>query len=643
MRILLRQCASLLMLVVMGVARAQNGADGVDWRFYGGDAGGTKYSSLDAINAGNVRSLDVAWSWTTVDAPLQVKLADDDPAAGNASYFECTPIKIGSRLYVVTCLNQVAAIDAASGETIWVFDPKTYERGRPPQFGYVSRSIAYWEDGEDARIFLATGHAELIAIDAETGEQIESFGDGGRADFMKGVPRARLRTYGNSSGPTICRDTVVVGSNISDGPTTKEAAPGRVMGFDVRTGARKWVFNIIPQEGEVGLDTWEDESWTYSGGANVWSLITADPELGYVYLPTTTPTNDFYGGHRLGDNLFAESLVCLDAETGERVWHFQTVHHGLWDYDNPAAPNLVDIVVDGKPIKAVALVTKQGFVFVFDRATGEPVWPIEERAVPQSNVPGEKTAPTQPFPTKPPPFERQGFTKDDVIDFTPELHAEALEILKQYHTGPMFTPPAVDKPVLSLPGIGGGANWPGAGFDPETNILYVPSMTQPIPLQLGQPDGARSNFRYTRVRNKIEGPRGLPLVKPPYGRVTAIDLNKGDHVWMAVNGGDGPRDHPAIAHLDLPPLGTKCRAGVLVTKSLLWVTEGAGRSGSAVGGGTHLRALDKATGKELCKFELPSQTTGVPMTYSAGGKQFVVVAVGSSPAQLVAFAVAGSD
>ena len=607
----------MVLLAASMTSMAQQGASPGEWRHYGGDSGGTKYSPLDQINTDNVDDLRVAWSWTTVDAPLQEQLADD-PAAAGASYFECTPLKIDSRIYVITCLNQVAALDAATGETHWVYDPETYKRGRPPQFGYV-------------------------AIDAETGTPIDSFGNGGRADFMKGVPRARLRTYGNSSGPAVCNDTVIVGSNISDGPTTKEAAPGRVMGFDARTGKRKWVFNIIPQAGEFGLDTWEDESWTYSGGANVWSLITTDETLNRVYLPTTTPTNDFYGGHRLGDNLFAESLVCLDADTGERVWHFQTVHHGLWDYDNPAPPNLVDIVVDGKPIKAVALATKQGFVFVFDRVTGEPVWPIEERAVPQSAVPGERTSPTQPFPTKPPPFERQGFTEDDVIDFTPELHAEALEILKQFHTGPMFTPPALDKPVLSLPGYGGGANWPGAGFDPETNILYVPSMTQPMPLQIAPPDPARSNFRYSRIRNTIEGPRGLPLVKPPYGRVTAIDLNKGEHVWMAVNGGDGPRDHPAIAHLNLPPLGTKCRAGVLVTKSLLWVTEGAGRSGSATGGGTHLRALDKATGEERWKCELPDQPTGVPMTYLANGNQYIAVAVGSTPAQLMAFALNESE
>jgi quinoprotein glucose dehydrogenase len=637
MRSPIRLALLLSIAALLSIAEAQQGARAGDWRFYGGDAGGTKYSPLDEINPDNVKDVEVAWTWTTVDAPLQVELADDDPAAGGATYFQCTPLKVGSRLYVVTCLNQVAAINAATGETIWVFDPKTYDRGRPPQFGYVSRSIAYWEDGGEARIFMATGHAELIAIDAATGKIIESFAEEGRADFMEGVPRARLRTYGNSSGPAICNDTVVVGSNISDGPTTKEAAPGRVMGFDARTGKRKWVFNLIPQESEFGVDTWEDESWTYSGGANVWSLITTDPELGYVYLPTTTPTNDFYGGHRPGDNLFAESLVCLNAETGERIWHFQTVHHGLWDYDNPSPPNLVDITVDGTPIKAVAQVTKQGFVFVFDRITGEPVWPIEERAVPQSTVPGEKTSPTQPFPTKPPPFERQGFSAADVIDFTPELHAEALEILKQYHTGPLFTPPAIDKPVIILPGIGGGANWPGAGFDPETNILYVPSMSQPMPMQLGEPDPNRSNFRYTRIRNKIEGPRGLPLIKPPYGRITAIDLNKGEHVWMAVNGGDGPRDHPAIAHLDLPALGTKCRAGVLVTKSILWLTEGAGRSGSATGGGTHLRALNKTNGEELCKFELPSQPTGVPMTYEVDGKQYVVLAIGSTPAQLIAF------
>ena len=300
-----------------------------------------------------------------------------------------------------------------------------------------------------------------------------------------------------TSPPVICRDVVVVGSSISDGPQFKEAPRGDVQAFDVRTGKPAWIFHAIPQEGEFGNDTWEDDSWKYTGNANVWTLMSADEELGYVYLPMSTPTNDWYGGHRLGDDLFAECLVCVEAKTGKRVWHFQTVHHGLWDYDLPGAPVLCDIKVDGKPIKAVAQITKTGFTFVFDRATGKPVWPIEERPVPQSTVPGEKTSPTQPFPTKPAPYERQGSTEDNLIDFTPELRAEAKEILDEYDHGPLFTPPT-ERGTINLPGWAGGANWWGAAFDPDTGLFYVPSITSPITVKLNKPDPERSNLRFVR-------------------------------------------------------------------------------------------------------------------------------------------------
>jgi quinoprotein glucose dehydrogenase len=396
---------------------------------------------------------------------------------------------------------------------------------------------------------------------------------------------------------------VIVGSSISDGAAVKEGIPGRVKGFDVRTGAALWTFNIIPEEGERGAETWEDEAWRYTGGGNVWTPMTADDGLGYVYLATSTPTSDFYGGHRLGDGLFAESLVCLNARTGERVWHYQLVHHGLWDYDIPAPPNLVDITVEGRSIQAVAQVTKHGFTFVFDRVTGEPVWPIEERPVPQSDVPGEVTSPTQPFPTKPPPFARQGVRAEDVIDFTAELREEALAILANFKIGPLFTPPGVDKPLITMPGYGGGANWPGAAVDPDTATLYIPAMNHPTVLALRQADPARSNLRYTRRSASLRGPRGLPLFKPPYATLTAVDLNQGRIRWQVTNGGPGPVEHPALAGLDLPPLGTNARAGVL----------GA--------------------------FELPGEPTGVPMTYAVDGKQFIVVAVGTRPARLVALSL----
>ncbi|HKC89103.1 MAG TPA: PQQ-binding-like beta-propeller repeat protein, partial [Blastocatellia bacterium] len=366
-----------------------------------------------------------------------------------------------------------------------------------------------------------------------------------------------------------------------------EAPRGDIQAFDVRTGKPLWIFHTVPQAGESGNETWQNESWKYTGAANAWTLMSVDEELGYVYLPTGTPTNDWYGGHRLGNNLFAESLICLEAKTGKLVWHFQTVHHGLWDYDLPAAPTLVDITVKGKRIKAVAQITKTGFVWVFDRVNGKPVWPIEERAVPQSTVSGERTSPTQPFPTKPAPFESQGSTEDNLIDFTPELRAEAKQILEQYDHGPIFTPPT-EKGTINLPGWGGGGNWWGAAFDPQTGMLYVPSITAPIVVKLVKPDPARSNFNYVRggasIGGSVNGPRGLPLFKPPYGRITAINLNTGDHAWMIAHGdGDRKKINEVIKEMsgkdvDVGPVGAG-GGGPLLTKTLLFVGQGAGGRG----------------------------------------------------------------
>jgi quinoprotein glucose dehydrogenase len=426
----------------------------------------------------------------------------------------------------------------------------------------------------------------------------------------------------------------VVGSIVQDGTTFKKGPPGHVRGFDVKTGKMKWIFHTIPQEGEKGIETWENESWKYTGSCNVWSMIASDNELGYVYLPTSTPTGDFFGGHRLGDNLFAESLVCLDAETGQRVWHFQCTHHGLWDYDLPTAPTLMDVTIDGQQIKAVAQVSKQGFTYAFDRVTGEPLWPIEEREVPASSVPGERASPTQPFPTKPPPFERQGVTDDDLIDLTSELRKEALAIVAaDYTTGPIFTPPRTKdqgKPVIQLPGDGGGANWTGAAFDPESGQFYIPSVTTPKTLALGKPDPARSDLNFTPQgwTSAVRGPQGLPLVKPPYARITAIDMNAGDHTWMTPHG-DGPRDHPAIKHLELGALGQAGfhAGGPLVTKTLLIVAHG-GRDVDPTEGARRLSVYDKMTGEYLGSIPLPAIPYGNPITYLHNGKQWIAVAVG---------------
>ena len=440
---------------------------------------------------------------------------------------------------------------------------------------------------------------------------------------------------------------------MADHPATMEQHPGDVRAYDVRTGALRWTWSPVPNAGEPGVETWLDDSWTYSGMANVWTMFSADLELGLVYLPTGAPTNDMYGGHRPGNNLYANSLVCVRAETGERVWHFQTVHHDLWDYDNNVAPILMDITVDGRPVKAVVQLTKQAIAYVFDRVTGEPIWPIVERPVAGSNTPGEWIAATQPFPTKPAPFDRHGVTEDDVIDFTPELRAEALEILKPYILGPIFTPPSIrsddpedTKGTFQLLGSVGGAEWGGAGFDPETGMLYIPSVTAGFVADLtpGNPD--RMNVRFTRGnREFIAGPRGLPLTKPPYGRITAIDMNTGEHVWMVPNG-DGPRQHPDLAHLNLPPLGQPGRSMTLLTKSLLFVSEGdpimvRTPPGAGPDAGKRLRAYNKTSGAVVWETEFAAGTNGSPITYLHDGKQYIVLPIGSldHPGEWIALAL----
>jgi quinoprotein glucose dehydrogenase len=429
-----------------------------------------------------------------------------------------------------------------------------------------------------------------------------------------------------------------------------EGEPGDVRAYDVRTGKLRWTFRVIPRPGEVGNETWENDSWSYSGAANVWSLMSADEELGYVYLPTSSATNDMFGGHRLGANLFSSSIVCVDVATGKRVWHFQTVHHDLFDYDNPAAPILADITVNGRRIRAIVQVTKQSWAYVLDRVTGAPVWPIDERPAPASTVPGERASATQPVPTRPPAFDRQGISADDLIDFTPELRAEAMEIARNYVMGPVFTPPSIQgegandkKGTIQMPGSVGGADWTGAAFDPESGALFVPSMTNPFVANLLPGDPKATNLRYRAgSRALLSGPQGLPLVKPPYGRITALDLNRGEQSWMVPNG-DGPRQHPAIRHLNLGPLGHAVRTGVVATKTLLFVTEGDQISVRTPpgGGGRKIRAHDKGTGATVWEMTLDAGATGAPMTYLHKGKQYIVVAIGGQnhPAEFVALSL----
>lgn len=617
-------------------AQVGKGAADGRWPHYGGDKASTKYSPLDQINADNVAQLSVAWTWQTPDDELKKK----QRGLGTFTW-EATPLAVGDRLYTSTSLSQVAAINAQTGETIWVYNPEVYKAGRPTNLGFVHRGLEYWSGDGQERVFLAGHDAYLYSIDARTGQLDPTFGDNGRIDLTAAIPNAvRAKNYTVTSPPIVCRDVIVVGASISDIPMMKEAPRGDVQAFDVRTGKPRWIFHAIAQPGEFGYETWEGDSWQYTGNANVWTLMSADEELGYVYLPMSTPTNDWYGGHRLGDGLFAESLVCVDVTTGKRVWHYQTVHHGVWDYDLPGAPVLCDLKVDGQPIKAVAQITKTGFTFVFDRVSGKSVWPIEERPVPPSAVPGEKLSPTQPFPTKPAPYETQGSTEDNLIDFTPELKAEALKILNSYDHGPLFTPPT-ERGTVNLPGWGGGGNWWGAAFDPETGQFYVPSMTAPIVVQLVEPKPDRSNFRFIRGGGSfggwLEGPRGLPLFKPPYGRITAINLHTGEHTWM-VPIGDGPRQKVSklVGH-DVGPLGDG-GGGPLLTKTLLFVGQGSGnRGGKAERTGHVLRAYSKSTGDVIAEATLPEAPSGTPMTYMAGGRQYIAVA--TSKGTLVALAL----
>ncbi len=653
------RCLAALLATTLCLSPNPAQSQTVEWPSYAHDVFGTKYSPLDQIDASNVDKLEIVWRQPVIPDAIR----DGDTSVGTSNS-QNTPLMAGGLLYVSTGFGTVAALDPTTGEVVWNDDVPVFADA-PQQRTRAPRGVAYWSDGNDARVIAARG-PKLVALNAKTGERIADFGDGGEVDLRDGLLRD-YPGYNWNGAPLVVNDVIIVGSQVPDilnnqMPAMKETPRGDVRGFDVRTGELFWTFHTIPLEDQFGVDTWgvdpdsDQPSWSYTGNTNLWAHPTADPELGYVYLPLSTPGSDYYGGHRPGDNLFAESLVCVDAKTGARIWHFQAVHHGVWDYDFPASAILVDIVVDGRPIKAVAIVSKQAFTYVFDRATGEPVWPIEERPVPSSTVPGEQLAPTQPFPTKPPPFDMQGVTLDDLIDFTPELRATAEEILnRDYEWGPMFAAPILVDPddpdgkkgTILSPGTAGGVNWQGAGIDPETGILYATSTYAHNVIGLTRSHHPRSDVRYARTGYvPVIGPKGLPLFKPPYGRITAIDLNKGEILWQVPNG-EGPRDHPALKALDLPWLGQPGRASVLVTPTLLFAGEGPNVGLAALTqfwggpGGKMFRAYDKTTGDVVSEVELPGGTSGAPMTYMIDGKQYIVVAVGwdDLPSEWVALAL----
>jgi glucose dehydrogenase len=562
-----------------------------EWPVYGGDQGATRYASIADIDRTNLANLQIAWTWK----PGERALPEFGTQPGT---FQNTPLMIDDVLYLSTPYNRVVALDARSGREMWRYDPEPFRDGQPPNgTGFVHRGVAAWRDETgQLRIFMNSRY-RLICLDAKTGTPVRSFGDNGIVDLMVGLSwRGDRRHYTNTSPPVVYRNLVILGNGVGDRLVYPNDPPGDVRAFDTRTGRIVWTFRPIPRPGEFGNETWENDSWKHTGHTNVWAPMSLDESRGLLYLPVSTPSNDYYGATRLGANLFAESLVCLDAATGTRKWHFQIVHHGLWDYDLPAAPILVPITVDGRRIDAAVQLTKQGFAFVFDRVTGEPVWPIEERAVAASDVPNEKAWRTQPFPTKPPAFTAHGVSLDDAFDLTAELRDLARAELSKYHLGPLYTPPSLQGTVMR-PGVIGGANWGGGAFDPSTGLLYVKtSANTPAILRLAEPDESPDNPR----RDEVDAPlinrggnaqfmNGLPLLKPPYGQLTAIDLNRGVIAWQ-VPFGDTPalRTHPALKGVALPEkLGVSGAPGAIVTSGGLVF---------AGGGDAALNAVDATTG-----------------------------------------------
>jgi quinoprotein glucose dehydrogenase len=702
------------LIVASALVSGQAGSANGEWPHWGADLGSSKYSALDQINRDNVKNLRVAWRWKS-----------DNFGPRPQNNMEATPLMIGGVLYTVAGFRpNVVAIDAATGETLWSYRLDEGERGdRAPRS--VSRGVEYWTDGKQARIILMTRGYQLVSLDAKTGLPDPAFGRNGVIDLYQDFdqPPPQDGVISSTSPAVVVRNVIVIGAAMVGGtaPRSKENTKGYIRGFDVRSGKRLWTFHTIPQPGEFGNDTWQNDSWSYTGNTSVWSPFSGDEELGYVYLPVESATGDFYGGHRPGNNLFAGSLVCVDARTGKRVWHQQLVHHDIWDYDLASPPTLINITVSGKPIRAVAQVTKWGYLFVFDRVNGTPVWPIEQRKVEAGTVPGEWYAPTQPHPTKPAPYDRQGVTEQDLIDFTPELNAEARAMLKEYKIGPLFTPPIVNgtnglRGTLQIPAAQGAALWQGAAWDPETNMLYVPSVTN-VTNNVLQPGADRSDMSFIGggggggrgappagargagpgapgapsgagpAPNGIDpeqaaaarggggagaaggragggggrgpalpplgpgasrgpwgmGPQGLPLVKPPYGRITAYNMNTGDIVWQVANGDtyDWIKTHPALKGVTIPRTGRADEGGIVVTKTLAFAGQGCGLFRGGGGGGNMFSAYDKMTGALVHELPLPANTCGNPMTYMVNGKQYIVVAVGAQnfPAELVALSL----
>ena len=621
-----------------------------EWRYLNADPLNTRYSPLDQIAKDNFNKLKIAWRWKAAIGPAPSSLGgtaqgNGDPVLAQFKS-EATPVMANGVLYESAGGQRVvAALDAASGKQLWLWngiDEQGRDRKAPRR--NAGRGVGYWTDGREERIFVITTGFYLVALNAKTGTPVQSFGVNGAVDLMKelNVDFDHVSRIGNSSPPMVYRDTVIVPPALEEGfvPSSMRNTPGYVMAFDARTGKQKWAFHTVPKNGEPGADTWEQNANTYTGNTGVWAPISVDPELGYAYLPIETPTDDYYGGHRLGSNLFANSVVAVDLETGERIWHYQITHHDIWNYDLSSAPTLVNMTVNGRPVKALVQLTKQGYAYVLDRVTGQPIWPIEERAVPASDVPGERASPTQPHPTKPAPYEYQGYNENDLIDFTPALRAEAISIAKQYRLGPLFTPPSEikdngTKGTWYNPGGTGGSLWQSAGFDPETSYFYIPTKAGPTVVTVR--NDAKSDLRYSRGPGPNLSVQGLPILKPPYSRIVALDLNTGEYAWTVPLGTTPERvaKHPALAGINLPNTGgIGLHATLLVTKTLLIAGEG-------WGGEPVIRAYDKKTGAIVGELSIPGQMGSMPMTYTVNGKQYVAFTVGApmQTAELIALAL----
>jgi quinoprotein glucose dehydrogenase len=635
-RLITSLIASIGALTCAPTVWSQSGTDVSkgDWPDYNGNMAAQSYSPLDQINAENVGSLALAWRFST-------EKFGPSPEFNNTS----TPLEVDGVLYITMgSTRNVAALDATSGQVLWLWRPQEGVRfDNAPRKG-AGRGVAFWRDGDKRRVMTITPGFILASLDADTGIPDPKFGNNGRVDLFEGLRNAEGFEdidIGSSMPPFVMNDVVVVGPAHKVGmrPRSKSNVKGDVRGYDAHTGKHLWTFHTIPEKGEFGSETWLDNGIEFTGNAGVWAPMSGDPELGLVYLPVESATGDRYGGDRPGANLFANAVVAVDIKTGKRKWHYQLIHHDIWDWDNPAAPVLADLP-NGR--KVVMQVTKQNWVYTFDRTTGEPIWPIEEKPVPAGDVPGEWYAPTQPYPTRPEPFDRQGFTEKDLIDFTPELHAEALKAIEKFRLSPnMFTPPSLSDAadgtvgVLSLPSATGGANWEGAAMDPETGIIYIPSRTALAVLSVGKDED--SDIRYSAAFGvRVPRVKGLEVVKPPYGRITAINMNSGEHVWQEANA-DTPEsiaNNAALKGVKFPRTGVATRSGIVLTKTLLFVGEGAG-------GGPTLYAHDKKTGAIVARIELPNTQTGVPMTYEHGGKQYIAMFVsgGGKPTELVAYAL----